>query len=117
MTDPRFVSQPCSGLPGKEWRSARGQKERLTRYSCCEGESFEGCDAIGKGHGKPISFPGARQRYNGSSEPEEHMPGSPPVRHPSGRLAGTRSRHQRELTNDHGGFEARTRKLETWRTP
>lgn len=95
----------------------RGLKERLTRYSCCKGKSFEGCDATGKGHGKPISFPGARPSRDGSSEQEWRGPGSPPVRSPSGRLTGAGSGHQRELTDDHAGCETRPRKPETWRTP
>lgn len=54
-----FAMPPFPGLPGKDGGVELGWRTRLTRDSCCGGESSEGCDAIGKGHGKPNAFPGA----------------------------------------------------------
>jgi hypothetical protein len=102
---PSFTRTPCPGLPGKGEQLKLGSKERLTRGSCCGGESSEGCDATGKGHGKPVCFQAPRHRRAGSSESKRR-----PLRLPAGRQlsrAGSRTRAPEPAQADNGPAEER----------
>jgi len=82
---PRSTHVPRDGTASttrREHHTARDRKDRLTPHSFCEGESSEGCDANGKGQGKPSAFPGAAARPGGlfgarrANAVAAHQPGS-----------------------------------------